>query len=392
MRPSKVVAVVTVAAMAAAWGCSRTDERLGSEIGAPPAQFGGMDAGPDAEPDPRELIAYCPSNKCPPGWTTCPGSRFPCDVNLRVDPNNCGACGNACPTTSAGIFSCVEGTCGMTCPTSLFDCDGLVDNGCETSASNDLNCGACGNACPADKPCLLQDPSKPDVGCGCPPGKVNCAGCRDMTADDQHCGACDNQCDPTGGPGAPQYPNMVYGCSQSECGHARCKPYFQDCDSEKENGCETSIVTDDNCGGCGNVCPAGQHCYLNPENNEMPECLCAGDLTPCLRPYEGHSEAQCVDLKSDAKNCGACGVVCEAAASPWMRRDCDYGTCVSRCEENHADCNGNEADGCEIDTRSDPRNCGGCGIVCDAVAGQACVAGKCVVERCDQLDAGEATR
>ena len=25
------------------------------------------------------LTAYCPTNQCPAGWTTCPGSRFQCN-------------------------------------------------------------------------------------------------------------------------------------------------------------------------------------------------------------------------------------------------------------------------------------------------------------------------
>src|SRR5262249_33661012 len=86
MRSSNVVAVFTVATLALGWGCSRTNDRLGLEIGQRPAQFGGADAGFDAEAGvTHDLVTYCPSNKCPPGWTTCPTSRFPCDVNLRLD-------------------------------------------------------------------------------------------------------------------------------------------------------------------------------------------------------------------------------------------------------------------------------------------------------------------
>ena len=57
------------------------------------------------------------------------------------------------------------------------------------------------------------------------------------------------------------------------------------------------------------------------------------------------------------------------------------------CNEGRADCNNSQSDGCEVNIDSDPRNCGACGHVCDAVAGQACVAGRCVVEPCAQ-DAG----
>src|SRR4051812_48336158 len=72
--------------------------------------FSSPDASADAQVN--ELTAYCPSNKCPEGWTTCPDSIFPCDVNLKTDLDNCGACGSSCvgPTT-AETFECVEGHC-----------------------------------------------------------------------------------------------------------------------------------------------------------------------------------------------------------------------------------------------------------------------------------------
>jgi len=345
----------------------------------------------DAE---AELIAYCPSNKCPPGWTTCPNSRFPCDVNLLADPTNCGACGMACPApTGFESFACVEGSCALQCSAALgaLDCDGLVDDGCETDYRSNLHCGACGNECPAGTKCVWQDDALTQVGCGCPAGKIDCGSCVDPTANDVSCGACGNACDPTGG-GAPEYPNMYYGCLDGTCGQLKCDGYFLNCDSKIENGCETPAVTDENCGGCGNACPAGQHCFLNLEN--VPECMCNGDLTFCrYDTHDGYAKGACTDVSSDVGNCGQCGVNCMAAGlPPGARRSCDFGACVMRCLDGHADCNGNEADGCEIDTRSDPRNCGGCGMVCDAVAGQACVAGKCVVEPCDQVDAGEVAR
>jgi len=342
------------------------------------------------------LTEYCPTNNCPPGWTTCPTSRFPCDVNLLADPSNCGACGNACSeSTHRESFSCVEGACVMKCNEGMgaFDCDGQLENGCETMQPNNAHCGACGNGCPADMPCSYQTVFGSQVACGCPAGQIDCFfGCSDLSADDSNCGGCWNWCDPTGGAGAPQYSNMYYGCLDNTCGNLKCEPNFRNCDSILENGCETSLVSDDNCGACGNVCPAGQHCYLNADKQRVPECMCDGDLTLC--DVAGSETVRyCADLRSDDFNCGACGVSCAPLGHPpGARRRCDFGACVTRCMDGYADCNGNEADGCETDTTSDPRNCGGCGIVCDAIAGQACVAGMCVVAPCDQIDAGELTR
>jgi hypothetical protein len=393
MKPSRVVAVLTVASLTVAWGCSRTNERLGVELGPQTEQFGGADAGADVAPDPRELIAYCPSNKCPPGWTTCPNSRFACDVNLRLDVNNCGVCGFACPNGAGSeTFSCNDGACVMQCSVALksLDCDGFPDNGCETTLPNDNHCGVCGNKCsdPA-KPCVFQGgPGSDNVACGCPAGKRPCGSyCVDDKTDDFNCGSCSNYCDPSGN-GAPSIPGGYYGCVNGTCGGAKCKGQFADCDNDPANGCETSLVSDANCGGCGVACGGGQKCRLDPESG--PRCMCPAPQTLCeLGCEDGICSGQCVDVTSDVANCGRCGSGC--GYIPGATRTCDYGACVMRCSEGRADCNNSPSDGCEVDTASDPRNCGACGHTCEA-AGQACVAGVCVVEPCNVLDAGEVAR
>jgi len=122
--------------------------------------------------------------------------------------------------------------------------------------------------------------------------------------------------------------------------------------------------------------------------------MCPEGLTFCQTGEQGGLPfGDCVDLRSDRRNCGDCGVVCgRFGFFPKEKQVCDFGKCVFRCMEGSADCNGAQADGCEIDTNSDPRNCGGCGVTCDLTLGQACVAGKCVVEPCERADAGEVTR
>jgi hypothetical protein len=39
---------------------------------------------------------------------------------------------------------------------------------------------------------------------------------------------------------------------------------------------------------------------------------------------------------------------------------CIGGTCTNQCALGFVDCNGNVTDGCEVDARSDPTNCGNC--------------------------------
>lgn len=336
---------------------------------------------PDAALDHDDgILKYCPSNKCPDGFTTCPNSAFPCDVDLRTDIENCGACGSTCVGVRAvDHFECIEGRCALQCYNDNgLDCDGLVDNGCETSPLDNDNCGACGNACtdPA-KPCMAINGK---VQCGCPSGQSVCNDgwsdqCVDLESDDNNCEVCGIACPPEGD-GSPLQTNTYYGCAGGECGHVKCLPFTADCDGNTATGCEISLADVQNCGSCGNACAPGQGCYF--VNGNTFACLCAQGETRC--------DWGCVDLATDALNCGSCNNVCNTDEV------CIGGMCAQQCSVGKADCNGNAADGCEVNTNSDPRNCGGCGIACDATAGQPCAGGRCVVEPCPVADGGPVAR
>jgi hypothetical protein len=373
----------------------------------PPAQDGGtgqliapeLDAG-DAQA--VGLTSYCPTNKCPEGHTTCPNSQFPCDVDLRTDRSNCGACGFACPkSTDEEAFECIEGRCELTCGTGtppLFDCDGLPDNGCETEATTNEHCGACGVVC--------TDPAKPCAGkksgggfaCGCAPTELYCpAGntlqCVNGMSDDNNCGACKNKC-PEALEGITPPPNTRFGCAQGKCGgrdeHGnlfglKCVTGYADCDNDLSNGCETALMSPDNCGACGEKCSDEQFCGLQVIGQKI-QCMCPTGQTFCGTTPIGN----CVNITTDIRNCGNCGVVCTDMMGPFSQAVCNHGVCSRTCQNGRADCNGNSDDECEVNTDSDPNNCGACGRSCDVELGQACVGGQCVVEPCDQ-DAGEVT-
>jgi len=373
-------------------GCA-SDMYVGAEntTTTPPA----FEAPPDAAADvaTRTLTDYCASNKCPEGWTTCLGSKFLCDVDLRSDPKNCGACGAACPMrTSTESFDCIEGRCVLQCNAEREDCDGVIDNGCEADLRSDDHCGSCGNKCAEDAPCIRQPPTNQKVACGCTAPNSYCKpdfpwqdACVDLRYADNNCGACGNVCDPTGGFGAPPaLPNTQYGCGDGECGKFKCMEGYADCNMDigqpNSDGCETRLSTHDNCGQCGDNCHArGMNCVL--ELFKGVACRCPAGENFCGISFTEPFIGMCANFATDEQNCGACWRACPG---PTTRSQgvCEYGECKLECAERWADCNGNVNDDCEVDIYSDPQNCGGCGIACDIAAGQACAGGRCVVEPC----------
>lgn len=349
------------------------------------------DGGGDGALDASFVALACIGTECPAPWATClseDGPTYKCGTDLQHDSNNCGACGNKCLTYKPTHMKsrCVDGACELECfseeswidPKDWRNCNGLIDDGCETNVVTDpKNCGACGNVCAAGTPCI-------DGKCGCPPGKIACFGmCVDPQTDDNHCGGCGIQCDPFP-PGAcdPMPERAIFGCKAGKCGTLKCQVPSADCNGDLGatkcggDGCEVeSLVTRDNCGGCGIKCAAGEECV---DEGNGPECAvpCAkAGKTLCPGP-------QCVDLLTDVNACGACNAPCRPPG-PNQTRACVKGVCEYDCKPGWADCNGDPSDGCETNLNIHPANCGACGNACNVAAGQPCVEGKCLTIECD---------
>ncbi|MBO6935678.1 MAG: hypothetical protein JJ863_11910 [Deltaproteobacteria bacterium] len=188
----------------------------------------------------------------------------------------------------------------------------------------------------------------------------------DFDVDMLHCGGCNQPCNPDPARGSTT-------CEAGECVLA-CDDGFADCDmsggDEDSNGCEVSLVTAENCGSCGNDCPAGAPiCDIDKCVADCPEgtSLCAGGT--------------CADLTSSVNNCGACGTACEDAdnASPF----CTESACALRCDTGFFNCDMMTGNGCESRQR-DVANCGACGAVCSTPNGvPSCVTGTCEVVGCN---------
>lgn len=94
-----------------------------------------------------------------------------------------------------------------------------------------------------------------------------------------------------------------------------------------------------------------------------------------------------MDIDTDQYNCGACGVGCSTLNAANSVSACKYGVCVTECNDGFADCNNSKLDGCETNTNSDPRNCGGCGLSAMRWLARPASLADRVVEPCS-VDAG----
>jgi hypothetical protein len=84
-----------------------------------------------------------------------------------------------------------------------------------------------------------------------------------------------------------------------------------------------------------------------------------------------------VDISTDAKHCGACDTPCSPDGT--TSNVCETGQCKLTCDTNHYDADGEGHNGCEVDLRSDPDNCGAVNYKCSAAGAsqRKCVAGQC---------------
>ncbi|MDB4929530.1 MAG: Tryptophan synthase alpha chain [Myxococcaceae bacterium] len=206
----------------------------------------------------------------------------------------------------------------------------------------------------------------------CPGAETCCGGaCVDLMANPVSCGVCDNRCG---------LPNAVAFCRAGACAVGTCAGGYADCDLAPTNGCEVNAQTDvAHCGACGTVCPMGAH--VAARSCVVGRCGISCDVG--FADCDGNPANGCeVDLVTTATQCGACGTVCPAR--PHAAPACVSRACALRCDADFGDCNGDAADGCEVDTRASVAHCGACGRACAAPhATTACGGSMCAVSACE---------
>ncbi len=332
---------------------------------------------------PPNAVPVCESSmcriaRCNDGFGDCDGNATNgCETDLRSTVGSCGICGVACPTFPNSVPACVSSMCATSCQAGYADCDGVRGTGCEVElATSSENCGSCGRSC---RGANVETAACTGGACRvltCFDGFADCDGnaangCEtDTRVSTNHCGRCGNVCTTPGG---------TPSCRGGACAVAACQTGRGDCDGNAANGCETDITTSTtHCGLCGNGC--------SPVNATGVCTMGRCGIATCNAGYadcdSGAGNGCESDTRTDLFHCGRCGNVCTysmAAAA------CTASTCgLTTCYDGWANCDGNPANGCEVNITSSPTACGACGTVCAlANASQVCVAGRCGIGACN---------
>ncbi|MGK4007578.1 MXAN_6577-like cysteine-rich protein [Sorangium sp. So ce1036] len=151
---------------------------------------------------------------------------------------------------------------------------------------------------------------------------------------------------------------LASSCAASSGGVSDCGEGLSRCDGE----CVDIRTDAHHCGACGVACAGGRGCAEGRCEGGGDIGLgvggplgdCADDRTECA--------GGCVDLRADPRNCGACGARCAPG------QGCTDGVCA--CADGTTAC-----DGACVDLQSDRAHCGECGARCSPT--QLCVGGAC---------------
>jgi hypothetical protein len=292
------------------------------------------------------------------------------------DIYNCGACGVRCPIGAhVSSVSCTSGTCQIAaCDVGWSNCNGNLNDGCETSISTTSNCGSCSNMCPSNTisttfTCSMGV-SNYECKANCNAGYSNCNGvtldgCEVQTSVNvNQCGACNTPC--------TAKPNTVVSCSSGTCQYT-CNAGFANCDNDmSSNGCETNLMTDpSHCGTCPNNCNnLFPHSTTTCSSGSCSMGSCASGYLNC----NGLSSDGCETyFLTDTNHCGSCGNSC---LRPNTDSTCVSGMCQTECQSSYSDCNNNMNDGCEtqiyFSSTTTTSNCGQCDRFCSSCLGYDC--------------------
>jgi hypothetical protein len=251
------------------------------------------------------------------GMTQC------CDgvCTSTITSENCGACGNNCFARFADDLN-TDPACVYEVTTSTYVCVDRNTNR-QHCGVNDDNCGSsdCVDGKCLTSAALLTSCGPEKIDCKAIGATSCCAGKCYYENDPYNCGGCNNTCFP--------------GSSCIKIGSV-----YQ---------CINLSTSNTNCGVPGRVCAVNEQCVngscttFNPSNCGAQQTNC-NNFSPalaqpgCCSVLLSPTQYNCVDLKNDVQNCGACGVQCAGGANAL----CVNGVCVvnsaTNCGLNQQNC------------------------------------------------------
>ena len=316
------------------------------------------------------------------------------------DPKSPCPAGKVCdPTTSVCVQCAASSDCSSptgVCDTGTHQCVGCLADG-DCGAGKVCNAHSCADGCSAAHPMCAN-------GTVCNLSTGACVGCvADTDCKDSSTPRCDPranscvQCQPTNDNCASgtycSGSTCATGCkSDGECSGAtpRCDIVHHACVQCVDNSacatgticvsnkCVAGCTTDANCGS-GQACCGGACAQIRSDAKNCGACgnACASGVGCC--------NGNCTSIAT-VNNCGACGVTCNTAQSccggtcAGLTTVQNCGACGTTCGAGQGCCGGS----CASLTTS--QNCGACGTVC--TTGQACCAGGCIDITSDAKNCG----
>ena len=305
----------------------------------------------------------CELGGCARAFEDCDGEpENGCELDTNSDPSNCGGCGVLCDRPNA-TTSCISGSCVITaCDDNFENCDNSGTNGCEADLTRPDTCGGCSIRCASDMLCSTTG-EIPRCVDGCDDGEDICSMmCVVLDTNADHCGGCGVVC--------PDYENGTRTCVDRRCG-GECDVGFVDCNDDDSDGCEIDITSDvNNCNGCDMRCTPGDN--VRTAACDVSTCVVGTCETGFADCNSSDGDGCEINTTSDVRHCGGCDLPCEL--DNVAAQDCVASSCeINACNPGFEDCNDDDSDGCEIDLQTDSMNCGRCGKVC----ANSCNAGIC---------------
>jgi len=308
----------------------------------------------------------CAVGSCDPGYLDCDGQSTPgCEVRADSDSSHCGDCDTDCSALDPSKqWLCSSGQCQLLCPAGEGDCNLSPTDGCETQLATDTNnCGTCGRPCSAahgyGQTCNQETCSTscyaPWGDCKHPAAPAPDDGCEtDLDSDSANCGGCGQACSTSN--------SATQNCSYGTCVHT-CQPGWSDCNGNQpapsDDGCQTHTDADiEHCGSCYRPCSKG-NVAVRACQGGLCTSTCNKDWGNCKQPPTPQGDDGCETYLVSTQDCGSCGRSCSTANA--YSTSCSKGLCAPQCKPDWADCSSPAApqadDGCECHGHCAGSNC-----------------------------------